>query len=221
VQWVRETGGVFGLRTAHEEVDTYEGSAVANTCHGSSRSFAQAFDYGREGLHVAMAMGSDLNGFIQQTRPRFGPDACSASFPVEAQCQARDERDGSVARRGTALDEAGLGHIGVLPSLLDDVDALGSDTSSLRRSTDDFVRMWERANGPRDGAVELALPQDLEGIVAAPSHTKRIAEYPTECGSAYCPGGLVSGTRCRFDAECESSSCVGAGECGSPVGTCG
>jgi microsomal dipeptidase-like Zn-dependent dipeptidase len=220
VQWVRETGGVFGLRTAHEEVDSYSASPVANSCHGSSRSFAQAFEYGRQGLHVAMAMGSDLNGFIQQTRPRFGPDACSASFPVEAQCQARDERGSGVAPRGTGFDEAGLGHIGLLTSLLDDVDALGSDTTPLRRSADDFVRMWERASAPREGAVELTETPSLEGIVEGASHTQRIAEFPTECGDAYCPGALVSGTRCRFDAECESGSCAEAGECGSPLGTC-
>ena len=79
VAHVRETGGMIGLRTAPEEVNTYEPSAVDNTCHGSTRSFAQAYDYGRMGLHVAIGLGSDFNGFIQQTRPRFGPTACSAS----------------------------------------------------------------------------------------------------------------------------------------------
>lgn len=66
---VRETGGMIGLRTAPEEVNTYEPSAVANTCHGSARSFAQAYDFGRLGLKVALGLGSDFNGFIQQTRP--------------------------------------------------------------------------------------------------------------------------------------------------------
>lgn len=221
VELVRETGGVFGLRTAHEEVDDYQGSSVANTCHGSSRSFAQAYDYGRLGLQVPLALGSDLNGFIQQTRPRFGPDACSASFSVEAVCQARDERTGGVAPRGHMLDESGVATVATLPVLLDDLDALGSDAALLRGSADAFVRMWERAQGPREGAVPApTTPPSAAAIVPQPSQLERIADYPTECGDAYCPGGLVAGARCRFDAECESGSCADAGECGVPLGMC-
>jgi microsomal dipeptidase-like Zn-dependent dipeptidase len=220
VEMLRETGGMFGLRTAHEEVDTYEPSPVDNSCHGSSRSFAQAYDYGRMGLHVAMGLGSDLNGFIQQTRPRFGPDACSASFPIEAQCQAKAERESGPAALGRAFDEIGLGHAGTLIDLLDDLDNLGSDATQLRSSADDFVRMWERATAERSGPIVLEEPQDLAGIVESPSHYQRQNEFPQECDEPYCPGGLLAGERCRFAAECESGVCAGAGECGSPQGTC-
>jgi microsomal dipeptidase-like Zn-dependent dipeptidase len=220
VEMLRETGGMFGLRTAHEEVDTYEPSPVDNSCHGSSRSFAQAYDYGRMGLHVAMGLGSDLNGFIQQTRPRFGPDACSASFPIEAQCQAKAEREGGPAALGRAFDEIGLGHAGTLVDLLDDLDRLGTDATPLRSSADDFVRMWERAVAERSGPVPLDVTVDLAGIVESPSHYQRLGEYPEECGEPYCPGGLTLGERCRFAVECESGTCAGAGECGEPQGTC-
>jgi hypothetical protein len=37
---------------------------------------------------------------------------------------------------------------------------------------------------------------------------------------AYCPGGLASGGRCRFDAECESGTCVDNNGCSTPLGTC-
>ena len=37
----------------------------------------------------AARCGGDFNGFIQQTRPRFGPNgACSAGFQAEADAQA-------------------------------------------------------------------------------------------------------------------------------------
>ena len=220
IEMLRETGGMIGLRTAPEEVHSYEPSAVDNSCHGSSRSFAQAYDYGRLGLKVAMGLGSDLNGFIQQTRPRFGSDACSASFPVEGQCQARDQRQAGPPPLGRAFDDIGLGHIGTLADLLDDLDQLGSDTAPLRSSADDFVRMWERARGERTGPAEVTGELATEGIVPLPSVTDRIAEFPTECGEIYCEGALQAGAECRFDAECEGGTCMGAGECGTPLGSC-
>jgi len=221
IQILRETGGMIGLRTGHEEVNSYTGSPVENTCHGSSRSFAQAYDFGRLGLKVAMGLGSDLNGFIQQTRPRFGVGACSASFTTEAQCQALDQRDAGPPPLGSGLDEMGLGHIGLLPELLADLDQLGTDTTPLRSSADDFVRMWERAEGTRSGLATSADDLDVSGVTVLPVHSLREAEFPAECGESYCPGSLQTGESCRFAAECVSASCVGAGECGKPRGTCG
>jgi microsomal dipeptidase-like Zn-dependent dipeptidase len=220
VEVLRETGGMIGLRTAHEEVNSYDPSPVENTCHGSSRSFAQAYDFGRMGLGVSIGLGSDLNGFIQQTRPRFGSDACSASFSVEAQCQARDERRGEVSPLGSRFDDIGLGHMGLLSHLLDDLDELGTDTEPLRTSADDFVRMWERASGPRSGPVAAAAPPSTRGVTILPVHTHRRSDYPIECGAPYCPGALLEDEPCRFDAECESGTCANAGECGDPMGTC-
>lgn len=220
VELLRQTGGMMGLRTFHEEVGSYEQSAVANTCHGSTRSFAQMYDLGRLGLKVPLALGSDLNGFIQQTRPRFGPDACSASFPTEAQCQARDEAESGPPPLGTFFDQAGLGHVGLLTSLLDDLDQLGSDTAPLRSSADTFVRMWERAEATRSGPADPADDLDPAGIVPLPTHSQREAAFPQECGESYCPAALPPGTECRFAAECTSGTCEGAGMCGKPKGTC-
>ncbi|MBK8259784.1 MAG: hypothetical protein IPK80_00350, partial [Nannocystis sp.] len=69
VAMVRETGGGISLHRP-EEVNTYEPSAVANTCHGSARSFPRpGLRFWPLGLKVALGLGSDFNGFIQQTRP--------------------------------------------------------------------------------------------------------------------------------------------------------
>lgn len=220
VEIVRETGGMMGLRTGHDETNSYDDSAVANTCHGSSRSFAQSYDFGRLGLKVAMGLGSDLNGFIQQIRPRFGAGSCSASFASEATCQTRDQQVDGPPPLGSAFDEIGLGHIGLLPALLDDLDQLGSDSTSLRNSADAFVRMWERAEGPRSGPAEATDDLDAGGVTVLPTHSKREAEYPKLCNTPYCPGGLQPGAPCRFADECASGTCAGAGDCGNPQGTC-
>ena len=219
-QLVRQTGGLIGLRTGPEEMNTYDPSPVANTCHGSARSFAQAYDFGRLGLKVPLALGSDLNGFIQQVRPRFGPDACSASFPTEARCQAKDEAMAGPPPLGTAFDESGFGHIGLITDLLADLDQLGSDTAPLRNSADNFVRMWERAAGPRSGPADPADDLDASGVTVLPAHALREAEFPQECGDSYCAASLKAGDTCRFDAECISGECADAGMCGKPRGTC-
>lgn len=219
-QMVRQTGGMIGLRTAHEETSTYESSPVENSCQGSSRSFAQAYDFGRMGLGVAIGLGSDLNGFIQQTRPRFGPQACSASFPEEARCQAKAERESGPAGLGTDFDEKGMAHMGVVLDLIDDLEALGTDVEPLRTSADDWVTMWERAVATRSGMADPADDIDISGVTVLPAHGIRRQEYPTECDITYCEAGTLSGEECRFDAECESGTCVDAGKCGTPRGTC-
>ncbi|WP_437502477.1 membrane dipeptidase [Sorangium sp. So ce1099] len=168
IQAIRRTGGMFGLRTAHDQTRAYTRSGVENNCQGSSRSFAQAYEFGRQGLKVPMAFGADLNGFIQQTRPRFGSNgACSAAPQAEALTQALAQQVSGPGRVGTDFDEKGLAHIGHLPDLLTDLDHLGVDTAALRSSAETFLRMWERAAGPRAGMADAANDIDTTGIVDA------------------------------------------------------
>ncbi|WP_441289030.1 membrane dipeptidase [Sorangium sp. KYC3313] len=220
IRMLRQTGGIFGLRTAHDETRQYSRSSVENSCQGSSRSFAQAYEYGRLGLKVPMAFGADLNGFIQQTRPRFGEDgACSAAFQAEADCQAWEQREQGPGPLGTEFDEKGLAHEGMLPDLLADLDRLGVDTTGLRSSTESFLRMWERAQGPRAGMADPATDLDESGIAPFAPAEERESAYPTKCGAAYCPGFQVLGGSCRFDEECESGQCT-AVACNAIPGRC-
>ena len=174
---LRETGGIFGMRTAPDEVSSYDDADVSNDCHGSSKSFAQYLAYATDGLGVDVAFGADFNGFIQQTRPRFGPDACSASFPEEQQCQAEAEELTSAPPLGTDFDDLGLAHTGLLIDLVDDLDQLGADTRGLRSSADAFVQMWERAEGERSGPAESAddLSEAPGGVRMLPPHDERLA----------------------------------------------
>nr|WP_275937362.1 membrane dipeptidase [Sorangium cellulosum] len=220
IRMLRQTGGIFGLRTAHDETKQYTRTPVLNSCQGSSRSFAQAYEYGRRGLKVPMAFGADLNGFIQQTRPRFGDDgACSAAFQAEADCQARDEREHGPAPLGTEFDEKGLAHEGLLPDLVADLERLGVDTSGLRSSAESFLRMWERAAGPRAGMADPAADLDEGGVAPFATAEERELAYPTQCGAAYCPGFQELGGSCRFNEECESGQCT-AVACNAIPGRC-
>jgi microsomal dipeptidase-like Zn-dependent dipeptidase len=153
IRMLRQTGGIFGLRTAHDETRDYTRSSVKNDCHGSSKSFIQAWDFGRLELKMPMALGSDFNGFIQQIRPRFGElGACSAGFEEEATVQ----RNKQAQRVGTKFDEQGLAHVGMLSDLLKDVKNLGADMTVLDESTERYIRMWERATSVRTGPADEA-----------------------------------------------------------------
>ena len=161
VRMIRQTGGLVGLRTAHDETREYTRSGVPNDCHGSTKSFAQAFEFGRKELKVGLALGSDFNGFIQQTRPRFGPNgACSAGFAAEASAQ----RDAQTGRVGTDFDEKGLAHIGLVADMLADLKQLGVDTKALDDSAERYIAMWERASTPRTGPADDAADLTTDGV---------------------------------------------------------
>ncbi|WNG14748.1 peptidase M19 [Cystobacter fuscus] len=220
VRALRQSGGMFGLRTAHDETRAYTRTSIANNCQGSTRSFAQAYEFGRQGLKVPMAFGADLNGFIQQTRPRFGSyGACSAGFKAEADAQAAQQRLSGPPRLGTDFDQYGLAHVGLLPDLLRDLKQLGANTTGLEGSTESFLRMWERAQSTRAGMADAAADIDTSGVAPYVDKATREAQYPQVCGKAYAPASKVLGETCRFNEECVSAKCTSM-ECGAITGTC-
>jgi microsomal dipeptidase-like Zn-dependent dipeptidase len=242
VRYLRQTGGMFGLRTAHDETRAYTKSGVANDCHGSTRSLAQAYEFGRQGLKVPMAFGADFNGFIQQTRPRFGPHgACSATIEAEAKAQAALQQQSGPGRLGTDFDEYGLAHVGLLPDLLNDLSRVGAHTEELANSAETFIRMWERANGTRTGMVDAANDIDTSGIAPYEDRAVREQRYKktdgdscsgdSQCQSGACggcadvvgwcftPNSKTYGQTCKSDKECSTGRC-GADCYVNPTGTC-
>lgn len=143
VDFIRDSGGVFGLRTGPEKTRTRPDAGAPNDCQGSSKSFAQTYTYGRS-RGVPVSFSTDMNGFIQQTRPRFGGDreTCGGEpDPALRSAQQKAQKN----PLGTRFDRAGLGSIGELPDLLQDLKNSGVDTRGLEGSAEAFIRMWERA----------------------------------------------------------------------------
>eukprot|EP01129_Flabellula_baltica_P015412 TRINITY_DN781_c0_g1_i4.p1 TRINITY_DN781_c0_g1~~TRINITY_DN781_c0_g1_i4.p1 ORF type:complete len:390 (-),score=98.65 TRINITY_DN781_c0_g1_i4:896-2065(-) len=140
---LRRTCGMFGIRTDYFEVQTYDKSGVPNDCDGSSKSFAQSYQYASLGLNISLALGTDFNGFIQQTRPRFGnkKETCAA----KGDNAIRDQQQAlQTDRLGTDFDTRGLGHIGLVPDLLQELRNFKVDTSNIDNSAENFAQLWER-----------------------------------------------------------------------------
>ncbi|GAB4556633.1 MAG: hypothetical protein Tsb0020_00020 [Haliangiales bacterium] len=150
LSYVRTTGGILGLRTGEDPMLDYQapqfGSYVANNCDGSTRSFAQFYQYADD-RGVNLAFGSDFNGFITQMVPRYGPEACANAPDASARQQqiaAQGQPNPNVSPAHQELRHKGLAHMGLLPAVIDDMDELGVDTTNIRNSAEAVVQMWER-----------------------------------------------------------------------------
>jgi microsomal dipeptidase-like Zn-dependent dipeptidase len=143
LELIRKSEGIFGLRTGPEKTHSTPESGVPNDCQGSSKSFAQAYAYGRN-HGISIAFGSDLNGFIKQTRPRFGGprETCGAESEASLRTLQQKAQKQPV---GTRFDQVGLGSVAELPDLLRDLKDEGLETQNLDHSAETYIRMWERA----------------------------------------------------------------------------
>ena len=147
---VRESGGMFGLRTGPEKTKAYlptdgKPNPVPNDCGGSTKSFAQTYQYGVREVGIPVALSTDLNGFIQQLRPRFGneEETCGAS-PVSKN-ERRAQQQAQTMPLGRPFDKTGLGHIGQAQDVVAELKNFGVDTSKLWQTTEAYIQMWEKA----------------------------------------------------------------------------
>lgn len=154
VKIIRETGGMFGLRTGSLQTRTYIPGGVPNDCDGSSKSFAQIYQYGVKGLKVNVAFASDINGYIQQIRPRFGgeDETCGASGDKEKALRQQTLQKNPL---GTDFDSKGFAHIGLIRNIITELKNFGIDTTNLENSTENFIRVWERGYKNRSGPLPI------------------------------------------------------------------
>lgn len=128
---LKKVDGIFGVRTIHAPTHTID-HKLQNNCDGSSLSFGHMLKFG-EKLGINIAFGSDFNGFIAQTKPRFSdddPDYCKGQ---------------KVKRVGTNFDTVGLGNINLLNDLMRELKNLKVETGSLNNSAEKYIQVWERS----------------------------------------------------------------------------
>ena len=159
IHMITDTGGMVGLRTGFEKAFTYN-PAIANRCEGSTGAFGQSLAYAVDrGLNVGF--GADLNGFIQQLKPRYTNNCWVDKFLI-------DQAGGP-----SELQKKGLAHVGLLPQLMTDLRTVGVPNTyldHLNRSAENFLVMWERSVSLGVNTVNLA-------------RTASVSASSTYCGS--------------------------------------
>lgn len=96
-RWVLKQGGLISFLPGAFSFESAPGSVVENSCPGSSRSGAQAYQWLRQ-MSPFIALGSDMNGAAIEAVPRVGPYSCSVEVAPE---QAQAMRVLQCLRRAT------------------------------------------------------------------------------------------------------------------------
>lgn len=138
---LQEYDGVFGIRTI--AYGTHQvNKNIQNNCDGSSLSLAHLIKWGND-LDINIAFGSDFNGFIPQTRPRF-------SKTDKDYCKGQ-----KIKGLGKKFDYTGLGNVNQIPDILQDLKNLGTDTTTLEESAEKIINVWERSYAQKASEVVL------------------------------------------------------------------
>ena len=103
-------------------------------------------------LKLNVALASDLNGFIQQIKPRFGSH--HPQFDYKALSKCPDLGKVLESGVGSEFDTKGFAHAGLMKDIMIDLENLGVDASHLSNSAERFLQMWERAYDKNRSKVE-------------------------------------------------------------------
>ncbi|MSP63725.1 MAG: hypothetical protein EXR72_25945 [Myxococcales bacterium] len=148
---VKRTGGVIGLRPGLQPILAREGTSLTAECHGTTRSFRYLLEFAQR-RGVKIALGTDLSGSIEMMGTRFRPTGVSGPAGVMCPGSKAGSRtpDPGPPPQGVSREFAnhGLRHIGLLPDVIADLGAIGTDPpalAQLNHSAEAFLDMWERA----------------------------------------------------------------------------
>ena len=112
--------------------------ALDSISEGSSK-----YQFAVNGPKVNVAFASDMNGFIQQLRPRFGSiqEPCGASGDRKT---VNSQKDLQTMPLGTGFDYNGFAHIGLIEDIIRDLNNFNVDTTVIENSSETTIQVWER-----------------------------------------------------------------------------
>jgi microsomal dipeptidase-like Zn-dependent dipeptidase len=168
MQQIMAVGGLFAIIPHQGNLDQIKHfppaaghNDIPHNCGNSSETVAQAYRYAiAHNGGGPVGFGTDLNGFAGWPSPRFGSDACvgggSSSQPklsYPATIRASNVQiivDQSIVGQKTFdFNTDGFAHIGMLPDMIADFQAMGMSPDELDPlffSAEGYIRAWERAD---------------------------------------------------------------------------
>lgn len=176
VERIRRLGGIVAI-IAHqgtlEEIATWQGpgqTVIPHTCGNTSNTVVQAYLYAVSKMRGSpVALGTDFNGFAGLPGPRYGNEACPGgskgasgaqlSYPFTAAATGRLMNQSAFNQRIFNFNDDGLAHVGMLPDLIADFQAMGlsqTEVDPLLNSAEGYVSLWEKA-WRRSGRGSVAL----------------------------------------------------------------
>lgn len=174
IERIRSVGGTIGVGTTVADVKSADASApgtwsgiftqtVANSCGGSSRTFAQSYLYAlRRMKGKGVTLGTDINGLEDRLNPRFGSQGCYARGNVPHALQ--------LATDGTILvDDTSQVPFNYRPSILGLADGTaGAQRSAERISASGVNYAHYGGTPPQGGRFQTALdPVHYQIMMAA------------------------------------------------------
>lgn len=166
IERIRRLGGMVSFIAGQgtlDQIDTWRGhprTTIEHTCGGTANSTVQAYLYAATAMGCApVGLGTDLNGFAVLPGPRFGPHAAPGGhhgpapdnpvrYPFNTATGTRLDTT-VTGRRSFDINTDGVAHVGLLPDLLADFQAMGlnpADLDPLLRSADGYLAVWEKAS---------------------------------------------------------------------------
>ena len=164
VQRIMNSNGMVSIIPHQGNLDQIlTSSHIAHTCGNSSETVAQAYLYAIQRMPgQPVGLGTDFNGFAGAPGPRFGEDACPGGFAPGFKAKQRLNYPftistklgtvsldrGSFGQRTYDFNIDGLAHIGLVPDMIADWQALGMSSTELEPLFDSaagYVRVWNRA----------------------------------------------------------------------------
>ena len=169
VERIRNLGGMVACilnQGNWEDINTWRGSGqtvVEHMSGGTSETWAQAYLYAIEKMQGGpVGFGTDFNGMINPTGPRFGPDkhpggtprggiaepTNRVTYPLKAIATGIEMDRSVVGNKVFDINEDGLAHVGMFPDFIADLQQIGltnEDLAPLMNSAEGYIQMWEKA----------------------------------------------------------------------------
>jgi microsomal dipeptidase-like Zn-dependent dipeptidase len=165
VERIRKLGGMVAIIVHQGELNEIATWAdpgqpvIPHICGNTSNTVVQAYLYAASKMQGSpVGFGTDLNGFAGLPGPRFGGEACNGGgasiagtelvYPFTAAATGEPMDRSVVGNKTFNINVDGLAHVGMLPDLIADFQAMGlsvADLVPLLNSAGGYVTLWEKA----------------------------------------------------------------------------